>query len=155
MTDPDQIRPLQLSDSKLIAIDALLTGGTHRDAATAAGVQRSTVTAWANHHLGFITELGERRHQRARATGDLLDQTIASALRLIGARIDDGDLTAAIALLRVVDKGHLHRPRSGPRATPLSTTAQLAMALDHDLLTDVMLPDHVVRIIEQNSADAE
>lgn len=114
MTDPDQTRPPQLPDSKLIAIDALLTGATHRGAAEAAGVQRSTVTGWVNHHVGFITELDQRRHQRARATGDLLDETVGSALQLLGARISEGDTSAAIALLRVIETGHLHR--RGPEA---------------------------------------
>ena len=155
MSDPDQYRPPRLSDAKLIAIDTLLTGATHREAADAAGVQRSTVTGWVNHHIGFITELDQRRHQSARATGDLLDQSIRSALRLVGARIEEGDLAAAIALLRVVDKGHLHHARSGRCATPLSTIARLASVLDNDLIADVMLPDHIVRIVEQNSADSD
>lgn len=38
MTVPDQTRPAGLSDSQHLAIDVLLTGGTHREAAEAAGV---------------------------------------------------------------------------------------------------------------------
>ena len=37
MTVPDQTRPSGLSDSQHLAIDVLLTGGTHREAAEAAG----------------------------------------------------------------------------------------------------------------------
>ncbi len=103
----------------------------------------------------FITELNQRRHQRARATGDLLDETITGALRLVATRIDEGDSAAATALLRVVDKGHLHRARSGSGPTPLSTAARLTTALELDLLRDVMLPDHLVQIVEQNSADSD
>ena len=155
MTDPDQTRPPRLSDSKLIAIDTLLTGATHREAADAAGVQRSTVTGWVNHHIGVITELGQRRHQRAKATSDLLDETISGALRLLAARIDEGDEAAAIAVLRVVDKGRLHRTPSGPAGTPLATAAQLTRALNLELLADSMLPDHLLQFVEKKSDESE
>jgi hypothetical protein len=44
---------------------------------------------------------------------------------------------------------------SGAPATPLSTTAQLSVAVENDLMTDVMLPDHIVQIVEQNSAKTD
>ncbi len=37
MAVPDQTRPSGLSDKQHLAIDVLLTGGTHREAAGAAG----------------------------------------------------------------------------------------------------------------------
>ncbi len=61
MTVPDQTRPSGLSDSQLLAIDVLLTSGTHREAAGAAGVARTTVTEWVNHRSEIVREL-ERRH---------------------------------------------------------------------------------------------
>ncbi len=64
MTVPDQTRPSGLSDSQHLAIDVLLTGGTHREAAEAAGVARTTVTEWVNHRSEFCRELERRRWQR-------------------------------------------------------------------------------------------
>ena len=60
MTVPDQTRPSGLSDSQHLAIDVLLTGGTHREAAEAAGVARTTVTEWVNHRGEFRSE--QSRH---------------------------------------------------------------------------------------------
>ena len=155
MANPDQSRLLRLSDAKLIAIDVLMTGATHREAAAAAGVQRSTVTGWVHHHIGFITELAQRRQQRAQATGDLLDETITAALRLLAERIDEGDTAAAIALLRLVDTGHLHRSSHRPAPSRLATTARLTQQLEGDLMVDAMLPDRLVQIVEQNSEDLD
>lgn len=153
--DPDQIRPPKLSDAKLIAIDALLTGATHREAAEAAGVQRSTVTGWFNNHIGFITELDERRQQRSRAVGDLLDEAVTSALQLVATRIGEGDGAAAIALLRIVDKARLQSTRSGRSASLLATTSRLTTAVEQELMCDAMLPEYLVQLVEQRSADCE
>ena len=61
MAVADQTRPSGLSDSQHLAIDVLLTGGTHREAAEAAGVARWTVTEWVNHRSEFCRELERRR----------------------------------------------------------------------------------------------
>jgi len=63
MSVPDQTRPVGLSDAKLIAIDTLLTGATHREAAVAAGVERTTVTEWVNRRGEFRSELERRRRK--------------------------------------------------------------------------------------------
>ncbi|MDG2029073.1 MAG: hypothetical protein P8J50_18400, partial [Acidimicrobiales bacterium] len=76
MTDPDQTRPPRLSDAKLIAIDTLLTGATHREAADAAGVARTTVTEWANHRGEFRSELERRRRERAAEVNDRVGAAI-------------------------------------------------------------------------------
>ena len=61
MAIPEQTRQSGLSDSQHLAIDMLLTGGTHREAAGAAGVARTTVTEWVNHRSEFCRELERRR----------------------------------------------------------------------------------------------
>jgi transposase len=62
VTIPDRSR---LSERQYLAIEVLLTGGTHRECAEAAGVSRTTVTGWVNHHVPFITEIEQRRQQRS------------------------------------------------------------------------------------------
>jgi hypothetical protein len=66
-TEPDQIRPPEVSDRQSIAIDALVAGSTHLEAAKLAGVQRTTVTAWCNHNFPFIAERNQRREDRVEA----------------------------------------------------------------------------------------
>ena len=61
MAIPEQTRQSGLSDSHHLAIDMLLTRGTHREAAGAAGVALTTVTEWVNHRSEFCRELERRR----------------------------------------------------------------------------------------------
>ena len=56
MTVPDQTRPSGLSDPQHLAIDVLLTGGAHREAAGAAGVARSTMTEWVKDRVGELAK---------------------------------------------------------------------------------------------------
>jgi hypothetical protein len=108
MTDPDQTRRPLLSDSKLIAIDTLLTGATHREAAVAAGVARTTVTEWVNHQGEFRSELERRRLERAVAVNDRVGAAIDQALRVVKEHLDTGDLRAALGVLRLVPQEALY-----------------------------------------------
>jgi hypothetical protein len=110
MTDADRTRPVGLSDSKLIAIDTLLTGATHREAAEVAGVARTTVTEWVNHQGDFRSELERRRRERAAEVNDRVGAAIDQALRVVTDHLDAGDLRAALALLRLVPHEALYQP---------------------------------------------
>ena len=77
-TKPDQTRPPEVNDRQSIAIDVLITGATHREAAEAAGVQRTTVTAWCNKNITFIAEWNRRRRQRLAAAGERLHEAIGA-----------------------------------------------------------------------------
>ena len=102
-TEDNQTQPHPVSDRQLLAIDALLTGATHSEAADIAGVHRCTVTGWVNHHIGFITELNQRRHQRNLSSADLLHSVIHDALRLLTQAISEGNVKAALSLLSRLD----------------------------------------------------
>ena len=110
VTVPDETRPVGLSDSKLIAIDTLLTGATHREAAEAAGVARTTVTEWVNHRGGFRSELERRRRERAAEVNDRVGAAIDKALRVVTEHLDTGDLRAALGMLRLVPPEALYQP---------------------------------------------
>jgi hypothetical protein len=110
MSDPDETRPPRLSDAKLIAIDTLLTGATHREAAEAAGVARTTVTEWANHQGEFRSELKRRRRERAAEVNDRVGAAIDQALRVVTDHLDAGDLRAALGVLRLVPQEALYQP---------------------------------------------
>ena len=102
MTEPDQIRPPEVSDRQSIAIDVLTAGRTQREAAAAAGVQRSTVTAWCNHNIVFKAELNARRRQRLQMVGEQLQEALGAAIGVLAARISEGDVDSSLALIHVV-----------------------------------------------------
>ena len=110
VTVPDETRPVGLSGSKLIAIDTLVTGATHREAADAAGVARTTVTEWVNHRGVFRSELERRRRGRAAEVNDRVGAAVGQALRVVTEHLDTGDLRAALGLLRLVPPEALYQP---------------------------------------------
>ena len=148
MTKPDQTR---LSERQHLAIDALLGGATHNAAAEAADVSRTTITGWSNHNVHFIAELAQRRQQRADHLSDLIAEALGDAIAVMRDKIINGDLGAAIALVRIVEKSSLYRaPRHGA-TSPMSVTRQLANELDTDLMLDSYTPESAVFAIEDLS----
>ena len=136
MTESDNIGhnpTVDLSDRQLVAIATLVASGTQTDAAVAAGVTRQTVNSWVNHHIGFIVELNQRRHEQIRVSAQRLQATILAAIDNIDNRIARGDTTAALQLLKLVGVGHLlPLLAAGPR-TPLGVENQLARAMDTEM----------------------
>ena len=110
-TEPDQTR---LSDKQHLAIDALLTGGTHREAAKAAGVARTTVTEWVNHRSEFCHELERRRWQRAEQVNDRVGALTTRSLDVIEKHVVAGDLRAALGVLRLLPREALRRAPTPP-----------------------------------------
>ena len=114
MAVPDQTRPAGLSDSQHLAIDVLLSGGTHREASEAAGVARTTVTEWVNHRSEFCRELERRRWQRAEQVNDRIGALTGRALDVIEEHVAAGDLRAALGVLRLLPREALHRAPTPP-----------------------------------------
>ena len=112
-TEPDQTR---LSDKQHLAINVLLAGGTHRDAAKAAGVARTTVTEWVNHHSEFHHELERRRYQRAEQVNDRVSELTTRSLDVIEEHVAAGDLRAALGILRLLPRDAIHRKPKPPHA---------------------------------------
>ena len=63
-----------------IALDALLAGTTHAEAATAAGVARETVSRWITQHRAFQAALNRRRAALAAEHADVLRRLTSEAL---------------------------------------------------------------------------
>ena len=156
MDDPtksDQIRPPEVSDQQSIAIDALTAGRTHREAAGAAGVQRSTVTAWCNHNITFIAELNRRRRQRLVAAGERLHEATGAALDVVLDSINRGNATTALALIRIVGVEHLLKAaHPGPVSVP-GVVVKLARGLEADLALERLVNPDLVDVIEEISAN--
>jgi hypothetical protein len=150
-TDPNQIRPPEVSDQQSIAIDALVAGATHREAAKAAGASRSTVTGWVNHNITFITELNQRRQSRLVASGESLHQTMAAALALLAEKINAGDAEVALALVKAVGVSHLVEAAVPGPTTPLGVHAHLANQVSTDLTNELFIDPIVSDFVEKRS----
>ena len=151
MTESDQIRPPEVSDRQSIAIDALVSGSTHLEAAKLAGVQRSTVTAWCNKNIVFIAEWNRRRRQRLAAAGERLHEVTVAALDAVAESINDGDTATALALIRIVGVEHLlSAARPGP-STPMGVHQDLAADLRSDLVGEMFVSEEISRIVEDDS----
>ena len=136
MTEPDNNRhnpTTQLSDRQLVAIATLVASGTQTDAAHAAGVTRQTVNSWVNHHIGFIVELNQRRHEQLRISAQRLQATVSAAIDNIEDRILQGDFTVALQLLKLVGVDHLLPLLSAGPRTPLGVENRLVGAIDSEM----------------------
>ena len=143
MTDPDTTRhnpTVDLSDRQLTAIATLVASGTQTDAANAAGVTRQTVNQWVNHHYGFIAEVNRLRAERLQTCADRLQDAVGKALELVTEHIEQGDISIATGLLKLVgvDPGD----GSGTNMMDIASREWSPIALDATApdLTDKLLP---------------
>ena len=150
-TESDQIRPIEVSDRQAIAIDALISGGTHREAAEAAGVQRSTVTGWCNKNITFIAERNRRRRQRLTAAGERLHEATSTALDVVAETINGGDTAAALALIRMVGVEHLLSAAQPGPTTPMGVHQDLAADLRSDLVGEMFVTEEISWLVERDS----
>ena len=151
MTEPDQIRPPEVSDRQSIAIDALIRGTTHREAAENAGVQRTTVTAWCNKNIVFIAEWNRRRRQRLAAAGERLHEVTVAALDAVAESINDGDTAAALTFIRIVGVDHLLSAAQPGSTTPMGVHQDLAADLRSDLYGEMFVNEEISRMVEHDS----
>ncbi len=153
MTEPDQIRPPEVTDRQSIAIDALVAGSTHLEAAKLAGVQRSTVTGWCNKNIIFIAEWNRRRRQRLTAAGERLHEATSTALDVVAVTINSGDVRTALALIRLVGVEHLlSAARHGP-TTPMGVHQDLAADLRADLMGEMFVSEEISWMVERDSEE--
>ena len=152
-TEPDQIRPPEVTDRQSIAIDALVSGSTHLEAAKLAGVQRSTVTGWCNKNITFIAEWNRRRRQRLTAAGERLHEATSTALDVVAETINSGDVRTALALIRLVGVEHLlSAARHGP-TTPMGVHQDLAADLRADLMGEMFVSEEISWMVERDSEE--
>ena len=150
-TEPDQIRPPEVTDRQSIAIDSLIGGATHREAAKKASVQRSTVTAWCNYNTPFKAELNARRQQRLQMVGEQLQEALGAAIGVLAARINEGDVNSSLALIRVVGVDHLLEAAKPGPSTYLGVQSGLASDLRAELMMDLLGSPEFNEEVEQRS----
>ncbi len=74
----------------------LLSGGTHAEAAHAAGVHRVTVTRWTNHHPAVVAELNRARTEALMRQRVAASRLTEKAIAVIDEALDDGDRAVAL-----------------------------------------------------------
>ena len=129
-----------------------MAGGTHREAAETAGVQRTTVTGWANKNIPFITEMKTRRAARSHATADRFDDVIANALDVVGDKIANGDVNAALAVLKLAGPDRLTFRLSAPSLQ--SVQVDLANAVQVEQLGEGFVDDFALTVVQAESWDS-
>ncbi len=108
---------LDLSGSQLTALEIIETGGTHTEAANAAGVHRVTVTKWCHHHPAFIAERNRRQIERAERVAAMADEATVRAIEVVTAAIDSGDTSTAMQWLRLAGSWHCCADQRGSDRT--------------------------------------
>jgi hypothetical protein len=101
MTTNDYQSLREVNDRQHLAIEALLTGATHAEAAAQAGVHRVTVSNWVKKHPGFQAELNRRRRELSEQRATRLREFDAAALDAVATRLDEGDPEFAMKWLKL------------------------------------------------------
>ena len=91
-------RLLEVTPKQERAIEALVTGATHAEAAEAAGVDRKTITRWKGYHPGFQARLSASQALVAAEQLDKVRRIRARALDVIATKLDDESTDIATAL---------------------------------------------------------
>lgn len=134
---------LELNQAQVTAIEVLDAGGTHQEAADNAGVNRVTVTRWGRHHPAFIAELNRRKVERAENLAIRTDLLTASALEVVQRAVQEGDLSAALAWIRLSHgSGRQGQHGASQNSTPLTALAVIdgtAQAIAFNETVEVMV----------------
>ena len=126
--DDLRVALIGLTSPQQVAIEALVAGATHAEAATAAGVARESVTRWSGHHPGFQATLNMYRSALATEQADFARRIRGKALAAIDQQLDDVSLADALAVLRALpapDTGVLDADRILWSLTRVTKEAQL------------------------------
>ena len=135
----------RLSPRQIRAIEVLLGGGTHSEAADAAGVHRITVTRWVNHHPATIAELNAALMEARTRHRFVVCRLMAKSMRVVEEALDDGDRAAAFRWYAL--NVHHQTSEIGPvDSTVLVEQARRAMPT---------VLEEIVASGEKSTADAE
>jgi hypothetical protein len=107
-----------LSPSQSLALEILDAGGTHQEAAKAAGVDRTTVSRWATKHPAFVSEMNLRKRERAEETIHRVSEVTLAALDCVAHSVSEGNVRAAIQWLRHFGLGPVMPMSYGPTTSP-------------------------------------
>jgi hypothetical protein len=93
-------QPAELDPKQVKALECLLRGSTATEAAQAANVNRRTLWLWQRSNLEFQAALNRGRREAWEAAELRLQRLAESAIRVVEQALDQGDVRAALAILR-------------------------------------------------------
>ncbi len=101
-----------LTPQQIAALERLLAGETVTATAEAVGVDRSTLHRWLREDYMFQARLNQAKGELADATQARLLRVADKAAEVVGKAVDQGNLNAALAVLRGLGalSGTLGRP---------------------------------------------
>ena len=109
-TKPNKIQQ-KLSTKQLIAVNLLLQGLTDQEVADRVRVRRETVNQWKNHNPYFQDELDRQRREVWGAIEDGLAYWAQKAVGVLGKKVEEGSLKAAIETLKATGVyGKIEKP---------------------------------------------
>lgn len=92
----------RITEPQVLAIEALMNGSSMTAAALAAGVDRTTVHRWRKDDAAFQSALATARRERWDELSALSLHLAVKAAAVIERALDDGDVKAALWILRGV-----------------------------------------------------
>jgi hypothetical protein len=101
-TRRDEVKE-NISSAQAAVVEAMLGGKTITDAATAVGVDRSTVHRWLKDDFAFQAELNRGRRETRQAAFRNLERLAAKAAECLAKALDQGDVKAALEILKRAD----------------------------------------------------
>ena len=129
---------LRLSPIQSLAADVLYMGGTHQEAANAAGVNRVPVTRWVHHHPAFIAEMTRRKFARYESLASCADEVSRQSIALVQDAVLNGDLATALTWLKLASNLGRFRDHAIPAEdAEISASAVIKKAAKNAALNDV------------------
>ena len=98
-----QAAPRDLLPPQIAALEALLAGANVTDAAAAAGVDRSTLHNWLRKHFAFQAALNAGRKDLRQAIAHRLERLANDATECVGKAVREGDVKAALEIVKRMD----------------------------------------------------
>jgi transposase-like protein len=126
-TNPDAMR-YALSSQQEAVVDLLGSGMNISEAAEKVGVTRQTVSEWVNRNPAFQAGLNRRRQELWAEASDKLRSLLSAALALLEQAVKEGNIRAAIAVLRSAGLEHLPPPEGATEPDEIETANKEAEA---------------------------
>ena len=104
---------LKLTPSQALAVEVIDRGGSHSEAAEAAGVDRTTVVRWMR-HPAFMAEINRRRLDRARSNERALAEIDRKAMAVVAEAIESEGSDLALRWFKLRGFGGLTKAATGP-----------------------------------------
>lgn len=127
-----------LSERQQIALAALLSGATHDAAAQAAGVHRTTLSAWTRRDVNFIAERNRCRAELTERVASALVSAAARAVEVAQAAIEaeaaEGKAVVSLGLLKLIEPRGLLADWPGGPQTPQGVEAEQNAQRQADIL---------------------